>query len=275
MFEDFDSDLDLTVDLTCNQGEAATFTEICKKCAGKGRYMHFGACYACKGVGSFERKTSPEARAKAKAQRVNKVERDRTANVERFAVEHVAQYQWMVANPNFEFAQSMLQAVAKYGYLTERQAAAVESLMARSAERAAQRAGEQAAQNARAQAINVEPVVASLTHAKEKGLRRPVLRLAELAFSFAPDTGRNAGAVYVKSTDGAYLGKIAAGQFSPSRECSQEQQATVIDVAQRPAEAAVEYGRMTGSCACCGRTLTDKTSVERGIGPVCAEKFGF
>jgi len=28
----------------------------------------------------------------------------------------------------------------------------------------------------------------------------------------------------------------------------------------------------TGSCLCCGRLLTDTDSIERGLGPVCAEK---
>lgn len=29
------------------------------------------------------------------------------------------------------------------------------------------------------------------------------------------------------------------------------------------------------SCACCGRALLDAASVERGVGPDCAEKYGF
>jgi len=47
--------------------------------------------------------------------------------------------------------------------------------------------------------------------------------------------------------------------------------------------AAARYGRELGSCGICGRTLTDKknkgkdglTSLERGIGPDCAEKHGW
>lgn len=38
-------------------------------------------------------------------------------------------------------------------------------------------------------------------------------------------------------------------------------------------DAAVEYGRATGRCSVCGRTLTDPVSIEAGIGPICAEKL--
>ncbi len=57
--------------------------------------------------------------------------------------------------------------------------------------------------------------------------------------------------------------------------CAPEQEAKVLEIAQDPKGAAIAYGRMTGSCACCGRALTDKDSVAAGIGPVCAENFGW
>jgi hypothetical protein len=37
----------------------------------------------------------------------------------------------------------------------------------------------------------------------------------------------------------------------------------------------VRYGRATGNCSCCGRELTDPASIAAGIGPVCAEKYGW
>lgn len=37
---------------------------------------------------------------------------------------------------------------------------------------------------------------------------------------------------------------------------------------------AVEFGMVYGVCCNCGRTLTNKDSVEAGIGPICAKKFG-
>jgi hypothetical protein len=36
---------------------------------------------------------------------------------------------------------------------------------------------------------------------------------------------------------------------------------------------AQKYGRLYGVCCRCGTTLTDESSIEAGIGPVCATKF--
>lgn len=38
-------------------------------------------------------------------------------------------------------------------------------------------------------------------------------------------------------------------------------------------EQAAEFGRLTGSCCCCGRLLTDPQSIADGIGPVCKGKY--
>ena len=45
-------------------------------------------------------------------------------------------------------------------------------------------------------------------------------------------------------------------------------------VAKDPTAAARLYGQETGQCSCCGRELTRKESIDRGIGPICAELFG-
>lgn len=38
-------------------------------------------------------------------------------------------------------------------------------------------------------------------------------------------------------------------------------------------EEAKTFGKLYGVCCACGRILTDETSIEMGIGPICAEKF--
>lgn len=38
-------------------------------------------------------------------------------------------------------------------------------------------------------------------------------------------------------------------------------------------EQAKEFGALYGTCCVCGRTLTDETSIEMGIGPICAGRF--
>ena len=83
----------------------------------------------------------------------------------------------------------------------------------------------------------------------------------------------NAGAVYVKHGD-QYQGKISGGKFHAGRDCLDDTPQAVVRAAQDPRGVAVQYGRDTGICACCGRTLTDPASIEVGIGPICAEKWG-
>lgn len=41
-----------------------------------------------------------------------------------------------------------------------------------------------------------------------------------------------------------------------------------------PLTAAKNFGMLTGVCCSCGRQLTADESVEAGIGPICATKFG-
>lgn len=46
-------------------------------------------------------------------------------------------------------------------------------------------------------------------------------------------------------------------------------------IGQAPDEAAARYGLHTSKCGICGRKLTNDGSRERGIGPVCAENWGW
>ena len=41
-------------------------------------------------------------------------------------------------------------------------------------------------------------------------------------------------------------------------------------ISNNPREAMINYGLETGECSICGRELTDKASIKRGVGPVCA-----
>lgn len=82
-----------------------------------------------------------------------------------------------------------------------------------------------------------------------------------------------AGALYVKES-GTYLGKIMGGKFIASRDCNADQSARIVAAAADPERAAVAYGKLLGSCSCCGRELSDPESVARGIGPICAANWG-
>jgi hypothetical protein len=70
-----------------------------------------------------------------------------------------------------------------------------------------------------------------------------------------------------------YLGKVTRSAMDS--RLSDDVKATIMAVANDPLTAAIRYGKVSGECSCCGRELTDPRSIERGIGPICAEKFGW
>ena len=70
-----------------------------------------------------------------------------------------------------------------------------------------------------------------------------------------------------------YLGKVTpAGCDSRLSDTVKE---IIMGAANDPLNAAIRYGKLSGECSCCGRELTDPRSIERGIGPICATKFGW
>jgi hypothetical protein len=106
-----------------------------------------------------------------------------------------------------------------------------------------------------------------------EAIKTPKFRFEDLVISRAPDTGANAGALYVKA-DGQYVGKVKEGKFFGIRFTPEDTLSKLQQIAESPLSSAVAYGRKTGTCACCGRELTVHASIERGIGPICAERFG-
>ena len=252
------------------------YKEPCKKCQGRGKFIGYtgyslGDCFSCKGAGFHEFKTSPQYRDKARTSTAARKEANKQAMIDAYAVEHPAEVIWLGLNsPKFEFAHSLCVALSKFGSLTEKQLAAVQKCMARDSERNVERTARVEA----APQIDITKIEVSFAKAMEKGIKRPKLRLADFKFSPAPATGNNAGAIYVKSGD-TYLGKIAGGKLFKSRECDDQTASSILVAAADPEAAAVAYGRRFGQCAICARELTNGESIDRGIGPICAEKFGW
>jgi hypothetical protein len=265
---------------------AITYEEPCDKCRGTGRFVGYsgrviGDCFACKGAGTRRYKTSSEQREKA---------RDgadaRKAKAAASAAEQAAA--WLDANPveaewlrqpvkgDFTFHAELLASLIKYGSLTERQEAAARSAAAKSAARRAQWAGEKADREGGAATLTLAKIREGFASAV-RHLKRPKLRVANIQFSLAPDTGRNAGCIYVvRAEDDTYLGKITQDdKFITSRDCTAADSETVARVAADPAAAATAHGHEFGQCSCCGRELTNPESVARGIGPICAERWGW
>lgn len=134
-----------------------------------------------------------------------------------------------------------------------------------------------------ASVANVDKLMSAFEKASQAGLKRPAMRFEGWTASLAPASGKNPGAVYCKARHrldgsetnaGVYLGKIVAGEFFASRECDAAHKGSIVSTMADPLAAAIAYGRRTGACSCCGRTLSDEKSVSLGIGPVCKKKFG-
>lgn len=216
--------------------------------------------------------------------------------IEEWVHEHRAESEWLTEKARvneerrgtFTFPQSLLDALAKYGSLTDKQLEAVRKCMARDAQREEARA---LASNAETGATNVRrelnaPVcdVTKLEEAFQKardsartdreGLKFLHLRLDTFVFTPAGARSRNPGAIYAKE-EGEYLGKVAQGRFFRAGSCNDEQERRIVAAASDPAGAAKAYGLRTGVCSICGRELTKRESIDRGIGPICAARWGF
>tara|TARA_R100000657_G_C4672282_1_gene117068 strand:- start:73 stop:669 length:597 start_codon:yes stop_codon:yes gene_type:complete len=158
------------------------------------------------------------------------------------------------------FAASLVSQYESRGTLTEKQTgAAVAMLMKIKAKKAERDAAPQ---------IDLSNIVEMFNKAHE-AIKTPKFRYDDLVISRAPDSGVNAGALYVK-VNGEYAGKVKEGKWFGSQDVL----AKLKEIAENPLESAVAYGRKTGNCSMCGRLLTNHGSIDRGIGPICAERFG-
>jgi len=259
------------------------FAERCPKCRGTGSFTSYsgrplGQCFACKGKGSKTFKTSPEARTAA---------RQRTAVAKASVVaDHQAELKWLgdtlarrdrlpegYATMLADFQTRLLGGHA----LSDNQMAVIAKGMARSAQWAVERVQKQVEQ---AVALDVTAIRTVLQTRKK-------VMVALFTFSLAPAHGNNPGAIYVKD-NGAYVGKIPAGAstFAPGRDFDQSRLPALVEAMADPAAAVkadaarraqqlLEDPGMSIPCGCCGLTLTNPESIARGIGPICAGKWGF
>jgi hypothetical protein len=125
--------------------------------------------------------------------------------------------------------------------------------------------------------LDLAAIEFAFNNAKAKGVRQPKMSLAHFQFKAASPTGANPGAIYIqqKNDDKTYLGKVLGGKMTLSRDCSPELVDEVRAVVADPKQAAIAYGKEYGICCICNRTLTDPDSIANGIGPICADNFGW
>lgn len=246
------------------------FDYRCLKCTGTGQYLgvriHQPAseCFHCKGRGWF--KTTVEQRQKASmsahARREAVLAENRADNIADIGQEA---YDWLRTQAVSGFVGDVLRKHDEGVRLSEKQVLGLLKW----------RAGVTAARERReadAPAVDLTGIFDMFETAQGNGLSRPIYRALGLTISKAPTSGVNAGALYVKDVNKNYLGKVKDGKFFGRAEGVAEQ---LREIAAAPLSVAISYGRETGSCACCGRTLTDPKSIELGIGPVCKDKWGF
>ncbi len=115
--------------------------------------------------------------------------------------------------------------------------------------------------------------------AKSKGAKRLTLRFNGI--NVKPN--RDLSALWVTSQtekeegnyglQPKYLGKVT--RIGIDSRLSDDVQQTIMLAANDPLTAAIQYGKVSGECSCCGRELTDPASIKAGIGPICATKFGW
>jgi hypothetical protein len=102
--------------------------------------------------------------------------------------------------------------------------------------------------------------------------KRPCFHIEGFRITVAPITGSNPGYLYIKNKSWDYVGKISpSGTMTIMQESliTDEQKLAILNAIANPETTAMSYGKRTGVCCCCGRTLTNKLSIKLGIGPIC------
>lgn len=166
--------------------------------------------------------------------------------------EEIANWLTTEADNGNEFAASLMNAVKRYGSLTENQEAAVR----RNLDKAV---AEKPSDLDISSLKGYYAVPGGKTRLKIC-VRKPGKNSKYHGWTFVDD-----GAAYgnrktygKQAPDGLYSGQI-----------QDELRAVLAD----PKEAQIAYGKLTGVCGVCGRMLEDEESVAAGIGPVCASKM--
>jgi hypothetical protein len=243
----------------------------CGACGGSGKWRGgrvnnngSSKCFACKGEGYF--KTSEQDRRNARMQKATSKARKLAEAQTAFNEQHPGIAEFLAKATWSTFAQELAGKLAQYGSLTEPQVAAVRNMMAKVESKRAERAVEREANK---QTVDLAPIRAMFESARASGHKKPIYRAAGLVISRAPDGGKNPGALYVKTVEGdEYLGKILGTDYTGKPAPA------LAAIAADPRGEAVRYGQRTGQCSCCGRELTAEGSVNLGIGPICASKWG-
>jgi hypothetical protein len=124
-------------------------------------------------------------------------------------------------------------------------------------------------------ALALDGLTNVLRSAMGNGLKRPSLALQSDAGEITVKPGRQG--VFWVTLNGELRGKIEASGKASLWKLGNAQEAVekaLMFATLQPLQALQQFGKITGRCSCCRRTLTDAKSIELGIGPICKAKFG-
>lgn len=258
----------------------------CPSCAGTGVYrgarvhQEKSHCFSCRGKGFFL--TDPRKLEERRKAQKEKKARDLSEGLVNFLHHQPEMFKELrdahALRQGNDFILSLADQLFTKGSLTDNQIAAWhrgKEKLRRVQEETAKASSE----------VDLTPIRAMFETAVGNGYKRPSYRAEGLVISRAPDSGRNPGALYVKNENDVYGGKVMGTTFSPSQDgrrsdfvsgegVSMTALEALVRISEDPLQAALRYGQRTGRCACCGRLLTNHTSIDLGIGPVCREKWG-
>lgn len=284
-FNDFINDLQETdLNELAQSGSkkgAATVKFECVECKGTGFWAHGKTnkhgndkCWTCGGRGFTvtDPRKLKENRQKAAQKKADAIEANRAANLETGLVKSLSEIEeW-----NSFAASMMTQHMQGKRAWSEKQVAAARSMLAKIA---AKREAKAAAKEAAATAVDLSAIANMFATAAQSGYKKPMYRANGLRIK----PGK-AGALYVMTEDRmevgfygespAYEGKIVDGKFYGVRATAEATPEKLLAIAADPKGEAIRHGQRTGTCSCCGRELTKHASIEAGIGPICAEKWG-
>lgn len=177
-------------------------------------------------------------------------------------IEALRSYGWS------DFAQSLVRQFTQRGTLSDKQWAAARSMVAKVS-------AKQAAPEAPRPSNDVQvPRLARLF--QPNGFSR--FSYGRLSFSRKND----GSCVWIKWDDALvgrldlcdWTAKLFAARIRNVSQTVEALRALLAEIEADPRAAAAHDGLLTGRCGCCGRELTDPTSIEIGIGPICRERLG-
>jgi hypothetical protein len=114
-------------------------------------------------------------------------------------------------------------------------------------------------------------LVNTMYNAVQNNVRKLQVRLPGITLSTV-NKGANIGCVYVYENN-QYVAKITTSGVLMGN-VSDDVKNLLEDANDNLLQLAKIYGHESGSCSICGRKLDNPLSVQMGIGPICAKRFG-